>query len=52
MVTEIRRIEQAIQSLEVPTHIARDCLANRQRRIDTDLVQDYPENELLKVMMV
>ena len=29
-------------------HIARDCLANRQRRIDYDLVQDAAEKELLK----
>ena len=47
--TEIRRVEKAIQALEVPTHIAKDCLSNRQRRIDTDLVQDNAENQLLRV---
>ena len=49
MITEIRRLEHAIQATEIPTHIARDCLGNRQRRIDTDLVQDDAENQLLKV---
>ena len=29
-------------------HIGRDCLGNRQRRIDYDLVQDQAEKELLK----
>ncbi len=47
--SEIRRVENALQSTENPLHIARDCLANRQRRIDTDLVQDDAENNLLKV---
>ena len=28
--------------------VPRDCLANRQRRIDYDLVQDMAEKELLK----
>ena len=50
MITEIRRLEHAIQATEIPTHIARDCLGNRQRRIDTDLVQDDAENQLLKVV--
>ncbi len=36
------------QATEGPLHIARDCLANRQRRIDYDLVQDIAEKELLK----
>ena len=49
MITEIRRLEHAIQATEIPTHMARDCLGNRQRRIDTDLVQDDAENQLLKV---
>ena len=48
--TEIRRLELAIQSTENPLHIARDCLSNRQRRVDTDLVQDDAENNLLKVI--
>ncbi len=46
---EIRRLENAIQSTEVPLHIARDCLAGRQRRVDSDLVQDNAEIQLLKV---
>ena len=49
MVQEIRRLEYAIQATDIPTHIARDCLGTRQRRIDTDLVQDNTENQLLKV---
>ena len=36
---EKRRLEYAIQATEGPLHIARDCLGNRQRRIDYDLVQ-------------
>ena len=49
LVSEIRRVEKAIQALEVPTHISKECLSNRQRRLDTDLVQDNAENQLLKV---
>ena len=49
MQTEIRRVENALQSTESPMQIARDCLANRQRRVDSDLVQDDAENQLLKV---
>ena len=45
---EKRRLEYSIQSTEGPLHIARDCLGNRQRRIDYDLVQDQAEKELLK----
>jgi hypothetical protein len=37
-----------VQATEGPLHIARDCLANRQRRIDYDLVQDEAEKQLLK----
>ncbi|XP_023335348.1 tektin-4 [Eurytemora carolleeae] len=48
LVTERRRLEYGIQATEGPLHIARDCLANRQRRIDYDLVQDIAEKELLK----
>ena len=29
-------------------NVANDCLGNRQRRIDTDLVQDNTENQILK----
>ena len=36
------------KATEGPLHIAKDCLANRQRRIDYDLVQDHAEKELLK----
>ena len=49
LITEIRRLENALQSTELPMQIARDCLGNRQRRIDTDLVQDNAEKQLLKV---
>ena len=48
---EIRRIENALQSTDGPMHIGRDCLANRQRRIDSDLVQDDAEKALLKVTL-
>jgi len=45
---EKRRLEYGIQATEGPLHIAKDCLSNRQRRIDYDLVQDMAEKELLK----
>ena len=48
LTVEKRRLEYAIQATEGPLHIARDCLGNRQRRIDYDLVQDLAEKELLK----
>ena len=48
LTVEKRRLEYAIQATEGPLHIARDCLGNRQRRIDYDLVQDAAEKELLK----
>ena len=48
MVQEIRRLENAIQATEIPTQIAKESLGTRQRRIDTDLVQDNTENQLLK----
>ena len=49
LISEIRRLENGLQSTELPMSIARDCLGNRQRRIDTDLVQDNAEKQLLKV---
>ena len=52
LITEIRRLENALQSTELPMQIARDCLGNRQRRIDTDLVQDNAEKQLLKVSKI
>ncbi|XP_059086339.1 tektin-4-like isoform X2 [Tigriopus californicus] len=52
MVDEIRRVENAIQATESPMLIARDCLANRQRRIDSDLVQDDAEKALLKELEI
>ena len=48
---EKRRLEYGIQATEGPLHIAKDCLSNRQRRIDYDLVQDMAEKELLKAEM-
>jgi len=48
LTVEKRRLEYAVQATEGPLHIARDCLGNRQRRIDYDLVQDMAEKELLK----
>ena len=56
------------QATEGPLHIARDCLGNRQRRIDYDLVQvliiwiividfklfkkDEAQNQLLKLNII
>ena len=33
------KLEKTVKATEGPLHIARDCLQNRQRRIDNDLVQ-------------
>lgn len=46
------RIEKAREACKEPLHIARQCLANRQRRTDIDLVHDDVEKELLKEVEV
>ncbi|KAK7475030.1 hypothetical protein BaRGS_00033711 [Batillaria attramentaria] len=42
------RVEKALQSTEEPLHIARQCLANRERRMGIDLVHDDVQKELIK----
>ncbi|XP_076453416.1 tektin-1-like [Babylonia areolata] len=55
LVTEIdsllafkKRVEKALQATDEPLHIARQCLANRERRLKIDLVHDDVQKELLK----
>ncbi|XP_025089250.1 tektin-1-like [Pomacea canaliculata] len=42
------RVEKALQASEEPLHIAKQCLANRERRTSIDLVHDDVQKELLK----
>ncbi|CAG5116844.1 unnamed protein product [Candidula unifasciata] len=42
------RVEKALQATEEPLHIARMCLANREKRVGIDLVHDDVQKELLK----
>lgn len=42
------RVDKALQATEEPLHIARQCLANRERRMGIDLVHDDVQKELLK----
>ena len=43
------RLEAALKATEVPLHISRECLVNRERRMKVDLVHDDVEIQLLKV---
>ena len=43
-----KRVENAIESIQEPLHIAQTCLANRERRYDIDLVHDNVQKELIK----
>ena len=43
------RLEVALNATEIPLHIAKECLQNRQKRISIDLVHDDVEVQLLKV---
>jgi len=42
------RVEKALQAVDEPLHIARQNLANRERRLKIDLVHDDVQKELLK----
>merc|ERR1711971_973091 len=42
------RVEKALQATEEPLHIARQCLANREKRIAIDLVHEDVQKELIK----
>ncbi|XP_041347663.1 tektin-1-like [Gigantopelta aegis] len=42
------RVEKALEATEEPLHIARQCLANRERRKGIDLVHDDVQKELIK----
>lgn len=43
------RLETALSSTEIPLHIAKECINNRQKRKSIDLVHDDVEVQLLKV---
>jgi len=43
-----QRVNKALQATEEPLHIARQCLANREKRVGIDLVHDDVQKELLK----
>ncbi|RUS87169.1 hypothetical protein EGW08_005101 [Elysia chlorotica] len=43
-----QRVDKALQATEEPLHIARMCLANREKRVGVDLVHDDVQKELLK----
>lgn len=43
------RLEVALAATDIPLHIAKECLQNREKRISIDLVHDDVEVQLLKV---
>lgn len=44
------RLETALSATEIPLHIAKECINNRQKRMSIDLVHDDVEVQLLKVI--
>ena len=44
-----QRLEDALNDTQIPLHIARECLQNREKRMSIDLVHDDVEIQLLKV---
>jgi len=42
------RLETALNATEIPLHIAKECINNRQKRMSIDLVHDDVEVQLLK----
>ena len=44
-----QRLEVALQATQIPLHIAKECLHNREKRMSIDLVHDDVEIQLLKV---
>lgn len=49
LLSQKKRLENALRATEIPLHIATDNLNCRQRRQGVDLVQDNVELGLLKV---
>jgi len=43
------RLEVALSATDIPLHIAKECLQNREKRMSIDLVHDDVEAQLLKV---
>jgi len=48
MIEYKNRLEVALNATEIPLHIAKECLQNRQKRMSIDLVHDDVEVQLLK----
>ena len=46
-----KRLEDALNATELPHHIAKECLHNREKRLSVDLVHDDVDIQLLKVMI-
>jgi tektin-3 len=42
-----RHLQKAIQDLEAPLHIAKECLYNREERRSVELVHDHVEKSIL-----
>lgn len=47
-----KRLEGALEATQIPLHIAKECLRNREKRIGIDLVHDDVEVQLLKEVEV
>ena len=43
------RLEKALDGTQLPLHVAKQCLANRNERLQIDLVHDDVEIQLIKV---
>ena len=43
------RLEKALDATQLPLHVAKQCLGNREERVQIDLVHDDVEIQLLKV---
>ncbi|XP_010892088.2 tektin-1 [Esox lucius] len=48
LITCKSRVERALESCSEPLRVVLQCLAERQRRVSTDLVHDEVEQELMK----
>lgn len=48
MINYKNRLETALSATEIPLHIVKECINNRQKRMSIDLVHDDVEVQLLK----
>lgn len=49
MIKYKERLKNALTATEVPLHIGKECIQNREKRLSIDLVHDDVEVQLLKV---